>query len=267
MPSGRSRRHPQGGVALFCNPDDRHGRARDRVVLDDRHALIEGEFRAHAPRLERRSRRPRAGADGLLIMPGNDQNGPARLETLSGQRFGRLHQADEARLVVHGPSPPDGAVLDLPAEGRSLPLIERLLRHGHHVLVRHQDDRRERRIRARPGVDQRAAADDLPGRLGVERGVGRGEPDAEIVPGLGIILRRILMRHGLEADRLGQVLRRLDGVHLWRWRKRNSHGAFRRHRQGAPDKHSGEHSQNAHAAQNDRSDLHFPVPVPADAPP
>src|SRR3546814_10095459 len=87
-----------------------------------------------------------------LVVPRNQIYTAFRLETPFRQRLDRLEQTDQRSLVVDGAASPYRLFGDRPGEGRIFPVLFGPLGHWNDVLMRHDDDRRERRVAARPMI-------------------------------------------------------------------------------------------------------------------
>ncbi len=195
----------QGRVALFTEPDDRHRAAHHREVLHHGHALVEHEQRLHPARLEQGGGCLRPGPAGFFVLAADEDHRPLRLEALRRQGVGRFEHHHQGALVVDRAPAPHGAVGNLAGEGRVFPVAFGPGGHRHHVLVAHQDDRRQRRVRSLPGVDERPVGQDLAGHRRVGGRIGRGQPGVELVPLGPVVLVAVLVADRQDLHGLGQV--------------------------------------------------------------
>ena len=98
-------------------------------------------------------------------------------------------------------------------EGGVRPALLRARLDRHHVLVGHQQDRRQLRPPPLPGVEQAVAADRLAGQRGVHPGKALLEILMEPVECRGLDVLPVLMRDGGEADRPRETPGGRAGVH------------------------------------------------------
>jgi hypothetical protein len=170
--------------------------------LGDEPSLVEDELRPYAAPLEERGdgRRALPAADFLVVAEGEIE-GAIRLEALGEQRLGRLQDRQHPHLVVQRSPAPDPAALDQPRERGMRPVLLRARLHGHHVLVGHQQDGRERRVLPLPGVEQAVIRHDLPAERGVNPGEALGEVLVQSEKGPGLDVPAVLMGDSGEAQR------------------------------------------------------------------
>src|SRR3546814_13420758 len=107
-----------------------------------------------------------------LVVPRNQIYTAFRLETPFRQRLDRLEQTDQRSLVVDGAASPYRLFGDRPGEGRIFPVLFGPLGHWNDVLMRHDDDRRERRVAARPMIDERTVRQDRTRTRLSDHGIG-----------------------------------------------------------------------------------------------
>src|SRR5439155_19299383 len=89
------------------------------------------------------------------------------------------------------------------------------------VLVRHEENRNERAVRSRPAIEKAIAVDQLARHRGMDLRVSLLEENAERRESRAVVVVRILVRDGPEADRRGEALGdrlRGDGRQSGRWR-------------------------------------------------
>ena len=91
---------------------------------------------------------------GLFVVPNAQNDGPLGLEVRLDQRLDGRDRRDKPEFAVNGATAPNGLILDINVarEGWVNPLIQRLVRHRHNVLVRHENNRLERWVGAWPSV-------------------------------------------------------------------------------------------------------------------
>ena len=253
MAARRPRHQLERGVALLGDADrgDLAREARQHARLEQRVALIEDEGRAHAAGGQGLGDAHGAGRTAyLLVVSEGQDHRAARREALRQQRLDRLADRHQGAFVVDRATAPHEAVGDCAGEGRMGPELDALGRHD--VVVREEQDRRERGIAARPGIHERMVGDALQGERIVEPRVARRQPGGERVEGLGLQLRGIRrVGDGGDADRLGEPLRRrlrVDGARRGRRHRNLARRELERaHRQqaGGEDQHQQRDAEQA----------------------
>ena len=197
VPAGHVHGQLHAHVALLRDPDERQGRASaGHDALRDRASLVHEEVGADVARPEQRGDLPRAGAAHLFVGAEREVHRPPRLEPLPEERFHRLEDRHEVALVVERAAPPDVAVGDAAAERRLGPAVLGSRLDGHDILVGEQEDRLERRVAARPAIEQVETGHALAGQARVNR--GKRPLQIRLEP---VKLRRIHARRTLEGDR------------------------------------------------------------------
>jgi hypothetical protein len=195
-------------IALLGDADQRDGggHAGDQL-LADRAAFVEHPHEAASLRLEALDGGERAvPAADLLVVAEDQEHRARRLEARLHELLDRLADADQLRLGVDRAAAPHEPAGHGAGEGRLLPVALGAGLDRHDVLVRHQHDGVLRGVATRPRVDERAFADELAVQGRVQRGIAAFEVVAERLEDGGIVLGRILVRHGRDADRRGEAL-------------------------------------------------------------
>ena len=172
-------------IAFFGDADNAHRLAGQWRGVDDHEAFVECHFGLDAARLEQGDAGFGAGAEHFFVMPEHEKHRTFRLEARGRKGVCRLHQSDKVAFVVDRAAAIDIAVDDLAGERRPGPV--RLCAHvdGDDVLVRHQQDRFERRIAASPRIQQGqrtghdfACHGGVGSRIGIRQPVMKCEPFA-----------------------------------------------------------------------------------------
>ena len=116
------------------------------------------------PRLRRGERRAELGGDGgcttaarLLVLPEREDDGPSRSPMTGEQELDGLELPHEHLLYVERSTTPDPLVVDVPAKGVMDPLLLRTGNDVDYVLVCEEQSRRQRRIGARDGDENRVS--------------------------------------------------------------------------------------------------------------
>ena len=138
-------------------------------------------------------------------MPRYEIDAALGLESLRRQLLDRLEQADERALVVDRAAAPHRLFSDRPRKGRVFPVAFGALGDRHDILMRHDDDRRERRVAARPVIDERPVRQDRARHDPVRRRIGGREPAMQPVPFGNVIVGRVLVRNRLDLRRGAQM--------------------------------------------------------------
>jgi hypothetical protein len=149
--------------------------ARHAVVNDA--ALVEQERVVHAAsgQLPRDRGGPAGVAAVFFVVPERQVDRALGREPRADERLGGFEQTEHTALVVDRAASPDLAALDRAAEGRLGPGPPGRLGRDD-VQVREQDDRRQIRAAAKPGIEQRIGRD----RLARQHPPDRGKPVLQI---------------------------------------------------------------------------------------
>src|SRR6266404_401006 len=186
--------------------------------------------------------RPAPSAD-LLVVAECEIDGAPGLGARRDEVLHRLENPDQAPLIVQRAAAPHVASGD-PSLERGLgpaALCSRL--HRHDVLMRQQDDRWKNGVGSRPLVQQAVAVHLLELERGMESGEGRPQVAMEAVELTSVELARVLIGDGLEAQGARQALRECRGVERLDCHGRRL-GLARADREGALERHGGEHEQH-----------------------
>ena len=200
--------------SLLGHPDQCDRAEPGEHAVGDDATLVEDQVCAHASRREFRGDGPRAGlAPDLLVVTDREQQRAPRGEALSEQVLHGGEDGDEAALVVEGAAAPHLAARHRAGERGLAPRVLGARIDGHDVLVGHEDDRRQPRCAAAPGVEQAPVAH----AFALEGGVDAGKQLTQLaVQGLeGLGRRRRLARPGDRPvpDRPRQCVGDALGVH------------------------------------------------------
>ena len=200
-------RELQRGDALLGDPDDadRRGHAGEGVVRD-RAALVDDEPGSDAALAELGDRQRRRVAEDLLVAAEGEPEVLRGGEPVVEELLDGLADRHQGPLVVERAAPPDGAVVDLGAEGRVLPGC--LILDGDDVEVGHQHDRAVV-ARSCPAEQQAVGVD--PGQLEVvvQQGVAALELVDERVERPGVDEGGVAVGDGGDPDQGPQPLDRV----------------------------------------------------------
>src|SRR2546425_631756 len=190
--------------------------------------------------------RPAPSAD-LLVVAERQVHGAPGLGARRDEVLHRLENSDQAHLVVQRSPAPHVASGDPPLERGLGPAALCSWLHRDHVLMRQEDDRWKVRVGPRPLVQQAVAVHLLEFERGMEAGEGRPQVAMEAVELTSVELARVLIGDGLEAQGARQTLREGRGVERLdcHWRRL---GLARAEREGALERHGGEHQQHEEEA-------------------
>src|SRR5690606_22941552 len=100
-------------------------------------------------------------ATNFLVMAEGKKDRPRGAEAALYEEFGCLDHRNERALIVDGAAAPDIAIRNRAGEGRMLPLVFRAGRDGHHVDMRHEQNRIKRSVRPLPCIKERVLANDF----------------------------------------------------------------------------------------------------------
>ncbi len=234
-----ARRDAHRRIAFLRDADQRDGAAGHRMIGHHDRTLIEHELRLHSPPCQQARGLRGATAARLLVVSEHEEHRARRLAAGPDQGLRRFEHRHQRTLVVDGTAAEDRRIGDRAGERRMRPAVGRSSRH--HILVRHQDDGRQREVAARPFIQQRAGTEGLAHRLRVNRGIGLRQPLVEPrQPGCAG-LRLIVRTNGLEADGLTQVTRSLRQVEGQRRHRHRLHGRMTTRHCRPPRRHRDEH--------------------------
>ena len=172
-----------------------------------------------------------ARATNFFVLTEDQIEGLARLEPRASEHFNGLHHGHQVALVVPRTATPDEPVDRCSGERRLLPIAFSAGRHGDHVLMRHQSDRRNFRVAAGPGVDKTVLADHLALQHGVRLRIARLQMGVQANELLGVGIGVSERRDGLETHRRAEASRCRCHVNgNWRYRRHHHLTRYRQQR-------------------------------------
>ena len=246
----------QADIALFCNTDHAHILA-DAGDLPAHHkaAFIADPGQAFALFLQLRGDAPVAlmAADFFIVTEGQ-QHIALRLEALSDKGFHRFENRHHRAFAVDGATAPDKAIGNRPGEWRVSPQRFGARRDGHHVLMRHQQNRRQLAVLARPAQQDAWAAGGERLGVGSDLWVALRQPLTQAGKG-GVAGRQLagrradLMRQGRQANGGRQALGGALAIQPLRQADRLAVVSRRRQQQGTADHHGHQAEQDEQQKQ------------------
>ena len=214
---------PQGERAFFSDAD--HGdRAFDagNDSLGDRAAFVQHSFETVAAFSQVGCNLFGALlAANFFILTKAEENGAFRPEILFEQQFSRFQQPDHLAFDVKRTASPDIVVGDDTGKGRMFPLVERAGVNRHHIQMGAEQHRRQFKIGAAPGVEQRRVRNDLALQRGMHARILAFEYPAQLTKGRKVGRRAFEVGDGFAANGFGQMVGDKIGVHFRQFDRRN----------------------------------------------